>query len=94
MNETTATIDHRVTIFEKAGIYGSVGIWTNGNFHYVGSYDPRTSPSVFERMFPNKDLAEIAFNDHVRITVANGWRLVWSGPHRLATQHRFLGSLN
>ena len=93
----SAKFDHRVAIFEKAGLFGSVGIWSNGFKHYVGSYDPRCSPAVHEREFVNKGYAEKAFNEHVALTVDRGWSVAWTGAAHLAhtLQCRYyIGSLN
>lgn len=88
MTENTTKLDHRVAIFLKDGRYGVVGIWTNGFRHFVGSFDPRTSPSIYEREFVSKEIAEKSFEDHIRLTVERGWRRVWIGPAYMRNQAR------
>lgn len=83
MSTIPNVISHSVVILVKGQLFATMGLWSNGSRHFVGTCDPRCNPSIHEREFTHLADAEQSFKDNVQISVDRGWTVAYRGPARV-----------
>jgi|CXWL01.1.fsa_nt_gi hypothetical protein len=76
----TTGMHHEVAVLEKGGLFSVVALTiTTGGIVMLGRNDPRNEPPVSNSVQHCREGGGKNFENSIRHSQDNGWRLVWRG---------------